>query len=93
MMRRVKSPGAEEATVSSWVGPAASLLGIGWFFATAILLGVGVGLWVDSLTGLEPTFTIVGIVAGLGIALVGGFRMLQQVLRRLSDESPPKGST
>ncbi len=93
MIPRVESPGAEEATVGSWVGPAASLLGIGWFFATAILLGVGVGLWVDNQTGFEPVFTIVGIVAGLGVALVGGFRMLQQLLRRLGDESPPKGST
>lgn len=63
-----------------WVGPAAYLLGIGWFFATAIIVGVLLGRWVDSATGLEPIFTLAGIVLGLAVALVGGFRMLMQFL-------------
>ena len=78
--------------MGSWVGPAASLLGIGWFFATAILLGVLLGYWLDEITGLEPLFIILGIILGLAIAMVGGFRMLQQFLRQM-DDSPPKGSS
>jgi F0F1-type ATP synthase assembly protein I len=66
------------------------LLGIGWFFATAIVLGVGVGLWLDAQTGLEPVFTLVGTLLGLTVALVGGFRMLLPFLRRLSNEPPAR---
>jgi hypothetical protein len=76
--------------VGSWVGPAAYLLGIGWFFATAIAAGVLLGLWVDSVTGLKPTFTLIGIVLGLLVAFVGGFRMLLPFHRRFGDEPPEK---
>lgn len=65
-----------------WVANALALTGIGWFFATAIILGVLAGYWLDKGTGLSPVFTMVGMILGLAVALVGGFRMLQQFLRR-----------
>ena len=74
--------------MGSWVGPATSLLGIGWFFATAIVVGVLLGRWADSATGLEPTFTLAGIVLGLAVAMAGGFRLLQQFLRRYGGGEP-----
>lgn len=74
--------------MKSWLVPAASLLGAGWFFATAVILGVVVGRWADDRTGLEPTFTLIGIVVGLAVALIGGYRMLQPLMSRLGDEPP-----
>lgn len=74
--------------MSRWVVPAASLLGAGWFFATAVILGVVLGRWADDATGLEPTFTLAGIVLGLAVALYGGYRMLQPLVSRLNDEPP-----
>ena len=71
-----------------WVGPTASLLGIGWYFATCIVLGVVIGRWVDTRTGLEPTFTLIGILLGLALAFVGGLRMLLPILRRFGDRPP-----
>ncbi len=76
--------------MSSWLGPTASLLGAGWFFATALLLGVFIGLWADEKTGLEPTFTLLGIMLGLAVALLGGYRMLSPFIRRLGDEPREK---
>jgi F0F1-type ATP synthase assembly protein I len=68
--------------VGRWVANALALTGIGWFFATAIFLGVLTGYWLDRMTGLSPVLTMVGMIIGLAVALVGGFRMLQQFLRR-----------
>jgi F0F1-type ATP synthase assembly protein I len=86
----LRARASEEAAVGSWVGPTAQLLGIGWFFATAIIVGVLLGRWVDSATGLEPTFTLVGILLGLAVALVGGFRMLQPFLQKMGEGPPGK---
>jgi len=74
--------------VGSWFVPAASLLGAGWFFATALILGVVIGQWADGKTGLEPTFTLIGIVVGLAVAAVGGYRMLLPFLRKISYTDP-----
>ena len=74
--------------MGGWAGSTAYLLGIGWFFATAIIAGVLLGRWVDSATGLEPIFTVSGIVLGLAVAMVGGIRMLMQFLRRFGGDPP-----
>lgn len=71
--------------MGSWMGPVASLAGIGWFFATCIILGVVIGHWVDGRTGLEPLFTLVGTCIGLAAALVGGIRMLMPVINRFGN--------
>jgi F0F1-type ATP synthase assembly protein I len=70
--------------LGSWVAPTAYLLGAGWYFATCILLGVLLGHWADSVTGLEPIFTLVGIIVGLAVALYGGIRMLLPLMNRYS---------
>ena len=70
--------------MGSWVAPTAYLLGAGWYFATCILLGVLLGHWADSVTGLEPIFTLVGIIVGLAVALYGGIRMLLPFMNRYS---------
>ena len=77
--------------MGSWMAPTAYLLGIGWFFATAIILGVLLGYWADSATGLSPLFTLVGIVLGLAVAMVGGIRMILPFMRRLGNEDREKG--
>ena len=70
---------------SSWVAPTAYLLGAGWFFATSIILGVVIGRWADSASGLEPTFTLIGIILGLAVALIGGFRMVKPFMDRFGN--------
>lgn len=74
------------AGVGSWVAPTAYLLGAGWFFAACIILGVVLGRWADAKTGLEPLFTLVGLMLGLVTALVGGYRMLVPFMDRFGGE-------
>lgn len=71
--------------MGSWVAPTAYLLGAGWFFAACIILGVVVGRWADGATGLEPIFTLAGIIVGLAVALVGGYRMLVPFMKRMGN--------
>lgn len=71
--------------MGSWVAPSAYLLGAGWFFAACIIAGVLIGRWADGATGLEPVFTLFGIIFGLAVALAGGFRMLQQFMKNLGN--------
>jgi prolipoprotein diacylglyceryltransferase len=72
--------------VGSWAVPAAYLLGIGWYFATCIILGVALGRWADDATGLSPLFTLLGAISGLALALYGGIRMLLDFLRRFGGD-------
>lgn len=60
--------------------PALKLVGIGWYFATCIVLGVGGGYWLDTLSGLRPLFTLVGLLLALLVAFYGGYRLLADLL-------------
>jgi hypothetical protein len=79
-------PGTPEAGVTRWVAPAAYLLGIGWYIAISILLGVFIGHWVDDVTDFKPTFTLIGILVGLLVAGFGAARMVQRFIRGLGAE-------
>lgn len=74
-----------------WIGPAATLLGAGWYFATCIILGVLIGQWADEKLGTDPAMILVGIFLGLAVAFVGGYRMLKPLMGRLGTGSTGKG--
>ena len=56
------------------------LVGIGWYVGLCIGGGAFGGLWLDRQFDLSPVFTLLGLGAGIIIALVGMFRMLMAVL-------------
>ena len=62
--------------------PAIALLGVGWYVATCIVLGVLAGLWLDDQAGISPACTLIGLGLGLAAAGWGGYRMLLDVLER-----------
>lgn len=68
--------------MGNWVVPAATLLGVGWYFATCIILGVLVGQWADSRVGVEPLFTLLGILLGIVLSFWGGYRMIRPLLEK-----------
>ena len=72
-----RSPGLERLEV------AVRLLGLGWYIAFSILVGVLAGVWLDGRSGLAPLFTLIGLGLGLIAAFVGSYRMAAPLL------SPP----
>jgi len=58
-----------------WQAPL-QLLGIGWFIALCIVLGVLGGIWLDGKTSAKPLWTILGLILGVVIAFTGAYRMI-----------------
>ncbi len=61
--------------------PTARLIGIGWYFAFCIVIGVIGGFLLDEVAGTTPLLTLLGLLLGLLTAFYGGYRMLMDVLR------------
>ena len=59
--------------------PAMQLMGIGWYVATCIVLGVVGGVLLDGELGTGFALTLVGLALGLASAGWGGYRMLQDL--------------
>ena len=51
------------------------VLGMGWFVAIAIILGLLGGLWLDGKLNTKPLFTIIGLVIGIMVAVYGVYQM------------------
>jgi len=61
--------------------PTARLIGIGWYFAVCIVLGIVGGVLLDRVADTEPLLTLLGLTLGLVLAFYGGYQMLMEVLR------------
>jgi hypothetical protein len=61
-------------------GPAMRLIGIGWFIAICIVLGVFGGIQLDKLLDTGKLFTVLGLFVGLFFGLWGGWLQLRDVL-------------
>ena len=62
------------------------LLGIGWYVALCIGGGAALGLLLDGRLGAGPLFTLAGLFLGIGVAVIGMYRMLMAVLRTREDD-------
>jgi Putative F0F1-ATPase subunit Ca2+/Mg2+ transporter len=56
------------------------LIGMGWYVAICILLGVFGGMELDKLLDTGKLFTVVGLFVGLFSGLWGGWLQLREVL-------------
>jgi len=52
------------------------LMVLGWYVAICLLLGIGGGLWLDSILHTAPLFLLLGLFLGLIAAFVGMMRMV-----------------
>ena len=69
------------------MGTVLRLLGIGWYVALCIVGGGLGGVWLDRQLDFDPLFTLLGLGAGIAIAVIGMYRMLIAVLSETSDSS------
>ena len=65
--------------MDSWV-VGLRLMGLGWYVAACIILGVLGGLGLDSLVGTTPLFILLGTVLGTILAFWGLYKMVRPVL-------------
>ena len=69
---------------ASVMGTVLRLVGIGWYVAICIGGGAVGGLWLDRKLDLSPLFTLLGLSAGIAIAVIGMYRLLMAVLTSAS---------
>jgi F0F1-type ATP synthase assembly protein I len=65
---------------------ALGVLGVGFFVAGSIILGVIGGRWLDGKMGSEPVWTIVGLVLGIVVAFYGVYVMVRPFIRNEQDK-------
>lgn len=88
--RREKGrPSERQSGMLGAIGPAARLLGIGWFFVLAILGCAGLGWWFGQrFTGTmsQAIATLAGLALGVALAGFGGFQFVKQTIREGAGE-------
>lgn len=65
---------------------ALGLLGVGFFVAISIILGVVGGRWLDDKLNSEPVFLIVGLLLGIVVAFYGVYIMLRPLMKDKQDK-------
>jgi hypothetical protein len=64
------------------------LIGMGWFVAICIVLGVVGGIQLDKAVETGKLFTVIGLFVGLFFGLWGGWLQLRQVLDAITRGRP-----
>lgn len=54
------------------------LIGLGWYVALCLVVGIVGGIWLDQQLRLSPLFLLLGLALGLGSAFYGVYRMVQE---------------
>lgn len=56
------------------------LMGVGWYVAASVVIGIVGGYWVDRWLGTTPLFIIVGVVLGTTVAFYGLYQMVKPLM-------------
>ena len=68
------------------------LLGLGWYVAACVVVGVVGGIGLDKLTGLAPLFTLLGVLLGTVAAFYGLYKMVRPLLDNSSSSGKPRSN-
>ncbi len=72
--------------VAVWRSPAVGLIGIGFYMATSIVGLTIIGNQLDRRLDTDPVLTLVFLVLGLLVGLLGAYRQLRWVLQQAAEE-------
>lgn len=78
------------------IGPAARLLGIGWYFVFVVVGGAGLGWWVGQRFESGPAqvlVTLLGVVAGVALAIVGGTQFVRETVAEANEQTEEDGGS
>lgn len=56
------------------------LLGLGWYVAICVVVGVVAGVFLDGYFGTKPIFTLLGVLLGTVAAFYGLYKMVSPLL-------------
>jgi F0F1-type ATP synthase assembly protein I len=63
------------------------LVGIGWFLAASVIIGIVAGLWLDKWLGTKIIFTLLGVLLGTTVAFYGLYQMVKPLMDNQDDGS------
>jgi F0F1-type ATP synthase assembly protein I len=66
------------------IGP---FLQLGWVVALAILIPLGLGLWLDHRCATSPLFVLIGALVGIIVSTIGAVRLATRVIEALGKVS------
>jgi ATP synthase protein I len=67
-------------------GPAARLLGVGFYIGICLVGGALGGRWLDQKFDTQPVFMLAGLILGLALAAWGVYQMLLPILNNNKKE-------
>lgn len=67
---------------------AMQMVGLGWYVAVCIVLGVLAGLWLDRKFETSPVFLLAGTLLGVVAAFFGMYKLMAPFLQDSSRNSP-----
>ena len=73
------------------MGPALRFIGLGWYVAACVVIGVLGGLGLDHLVGTRPLFTLLGVLLGTVAAFYGMYKLVQPLLKDTDAKREDKG--
>ena len=67
-----------------WLMPtwalALRLVGVGWFLAASVIIGIVAGLFLDKWLGTKIVFTLLGVIVGTTVAFYGLYQMVKPLM-------------
>jgi len=75
------------------VGTALRFVGLGWYIAACIVVGVVGGLGLDHLAGTRPLFTLLGVLLGTAGAFYGVYKLMQPMLKEYDTKREDDGGS
>ncbi|MDO8568858.1 MAG: AtpZ/AtpI family protein [Dehalococcoidales bacterium] len=63
------------------------LVGVGFFIGGSIVLGIGLGYWLDGKLNTRPIFMIIGLLMGVATAGYGVYQMVLPLVKKRNGDN------